>query len=365
MNPAIPAHVMEEIQGLVILRGTVAHPSEEWRLRCGSTRYRSGPASARQDSFSTAAPAELKEGLQQALEELRQTLARLFDGRTRLRASLLSRSHCCAGQGGRYQGAWGWLEDPDGFRHPFGGNGQSLRFRRGPWENWRDLPLPELAEPSGRETLLFSPYCATLLHEALGHAMEADLLRGSPFHRGFGRRWSCSQLTVMDRPDLPALPGSMSHDDCGLPASATTLLQQGLLVGDLGWGRGCLRRGTFRDVPLMRASNFVIGPGSASPLSWLRSLPELLYVCSVESGHWQPGTASILLETGPLFQLRHGEPCAKRASARLCFDLTELLARVEEVGQDLESDPVVHWCAKRNQVVPMALLSPSLLVLGS
>jgi hypothetical protein len=356
---------MDEIQGQVILRGSVGQPSQEWRLRCGTAHYRTRRASPWQESASKDAPGELKEQLQQMVGVLGETLSRIFDGRTRLRASLLCRSHSCGGVGGSYQGTWGWVEDPDGRRHPFGGLGVSLRFRRGPWENWQDLALPAMAAPSGRETMLFSPYCATLLHEALGHAMEADHLRGSPFQQGFGKRWSCSQLTVMDRPDLPALPGSMSHDDCGLPASATTLLQQGLLVGDLGWGRGCLRRGTFRDIPLMRASNFVIGPGRSSPQTWLRDLPELLYVTSVESGHWQPGTASILLETGQIFLLRNGEPCARRASARLCFDLTELLARLAEVGQDLEADPVLHWCAKANQVVPMALLSPSLLVLGS
>lgn len=354
---------MEEDQALWILRGSLASPREEWRLRAGRAHYSLRRGVLQQRAKSRSIDPAIRVQCEVLRDAAKQKLARFAPAHAQVRVQALVRHRRVGDQCNPFGGFWGWVQVPGQPKSYFGGNQQVLKFRRGPWESW---PVPDRAELNVNTNLplIFSPYCGTLLHEALGHAMEADYLKTSPFEAGFGKRWSCEELTVMDRPDLADLPGSMATDDCGQPASATTMLHRGFLVGDLGWGRGVLRRGTYRDLPMVRATNFVIKAGSAEPRSWIHNLPNSYYVSWIRTGAWQMGTSSISVVTGPIYELRKGQVVAAAPLSRLTFDMTLMLKRLTAVGSDFEIDPLVHWCMKRNQAVPISMASPSLLLEG-
>ena len=353
---------MRETQAMMTLKGSPAHPAKVLSCRAGQLAY----ARERQDSRSRQPQPDTIQRMRRLERHILQRLERFHHMPVTLSVTALQRERVVTGIPGyqqSYQGFWGSLGSEDTPLSVFGSDQKGdLVFRRGPWEDWpRDLP--ELV-PAARVPIIFSPYCGTLLHEAVGHAVEAEYLGESPLHARMGKRVAGNALTIMDRPDLVGYPGSMSHDDVGRPASETTLVHRGFLVGDLGFPNGVLRRGSYRELPLVRASNFLVAGGSANPDDWLRDLQRCYYVTWLQSGNWEPGSERIKVMTGPMFELHRGDPIAYRPWSMMSFSTLALLDGIMDLGNDLCMDPVTHWCMKSHQAVPMGMGSPSLLHQG-
>ncbi len=358
-------HEMTEAQ--VVLRLEGALEGGEWvtSARAGHAWLKARAGRVQQQARSTALPAELGERAETLRLRLVEQLGRFADLPMDLRVQAMVRERQVLDVRGyrqSFSGFWGHFRLANQWTSIFGANPQGeLVFRRGPWENW-PAGLPELAEVDPRLPLILSPYCATLFHEAVGHALEDDYLAGSPLKFYRGDRISHTELVVMDRPDLDGYAGSMSHDDVGWPVSATTLIQQGFLVGDLSHRHGAHRRASYREAPLVRATNFLIRAGTDAPAAWLESLPAAHYVCWIQSGNWQPGGERFKVLTGPVVRLEHGRPVALKAWASLRLTIGRFLGSIRAIGDDLCMDPVVHWCVKQGQRVPMSMGSPSLLL---
>ncbi len=359
---------MHENQVMMRLEGQLSQPERLISCRSGFALYRAGaPGTQRCQSRR---PDEEQVNQAWMLDRtVRNALSR-FDGlEASLNLQILSRQRYVEGGtapvSSSFAGFWGTLRQKNAWPAIFGNdNLGKLVFRRGPWEQWpRHGPTLESVDPS--LPLLLSPYCGTLFHEAVGHALEAEYLDRSPLKYRFGERISHGELTISDRPDLAGYAGSMAHDDAGLSASATTMVHRGHLVGDLNHDKGVLRRASYRELPQVRASNFLIKAGSANPNGWLQSLPRCYYVSWIQSGNWRPGTDRIKILTGPIFLLEKGRFQGYRDWAALEFTTTDLLARIAGVGSDFTMDPAVHWCQKKNQAVPMGMGAPSVLVRGA
>lgn len=336
-------------------------PEVNQRFEAGECRY----ASSRQKGASQSVSHAFKSRAATLKQQMEQAAASLSDFRGQMNISGLIRDHHINGeQGQNFAGFWGSFEITGKPTTYFGANlDQKLSFRRGPWETWPQV-LPVLDQPNPRLPIVFSPYCAGLLHEAVGHALEADYLQASPLKHKIGDRLTEADLTVEDQPDLLDGAGSMAFDDAGQKATRTTLLQQGILVGTLAQANGVLRRERFRDNLQQRASNFVIRSGTDSVNTWLEQQPELLYVTWIQAGNWLPGTQKIKLLTGPIYHIKGGKPVAYNPWFRLHFSTSSLLRRIHAVGNDGKRDPIVHFCVKGHQRVPMSLYAPSLLLRG-
>lgn len=366
---AIPAHNMSENQALLHFEGPLEGGSWYWSLRAGQARYEPHG----RDGFQTGDAQEPQLRLQAEVETMQEHLLdqlapfRDTGASLNLKGLIRLRQVGSTPEGAQeYRGFWGFLHVENQQSTVFGADPDGkLRFRRGPWEPWpQDLPRFSSKEKRGTP-LIMSPFCGTLLHEAVGHGMEAEFLAGSLLKFRFGDKISPANLTVMDRPDHPGYPGSMALDDTGMPASQTTLVHRGVLVGDLGTEKGVWRRASFADQPLIRASNFLIAPGKEDPRDWLKTLPKALYVTEIQSGNWLPGSQKLKVLTGPIYLLENGDPVARRPWAVFEFSIMQLLQRIEAVGGDFRMDPLVHWCMKKHQAVPMGMGSPSLLIGGA
>lgn len=335
------------------------------RYRCGTVVYHRRGRRGRQMSDSLPTDAFITSAADALHQAMRHATSRLRDVGGEIRIHGLCRRRGVSDVPSwtqEFSGFWGTIQPHEEVQAGFGqGKLGQLVFRRGPWENWpRTLPAIDSCHPGCR--FITSPYCATLLHEALGHATEFEYLTGAPFQATQAPRLSCPHLTVLDAPDIEDLAGSMSLDDCGQPASRTTLIHRGVLVGDLDRERGVWRRGTYRQAPMIRASNFVITAGPDDPSTWFRQADRVFYLSWIQSGKWVPGTDTLRVLTGPVFELKRGEPVAFAPWLYLEFAALDLLKRIVGVGRDFTLDPHVHWCVKRHQAVPMSLGSPSLLI---
>ena len=72
-----------------------------------------------------------------------------------------------------------------------------------------------------------------MLHEAIGHGLEGDFNRKktSAFAGLMGERVASPGVTVVDDGTIVDRRGSLTVDDEGTPSQATTLIEDGILVG--------------------------------------------------------------------------------------------------------------------------------------
>lgn len=214
-----------------------------------------------------------------------------------------------------------------------------------------------------------------LMHEIVGHALEADrvLAGASPFS-GMPRKTLVSNesLTVRDRAAECWGPGCVALDDEGEDPRDVTLIDRGRLGGVLHdrstafvskavpTGNG--RRASFRDEPSPRIRNIVVERGGVEPDALLQGIRLGLLVERV-SGSVDPSTRSfeLVVESGRV--IRRGACRERVTGVRVRGDTLRALRDVRGVGNDFE----VSWepvaCEKRGLVMtgaagPSVLMGP-------
>ena len=117
------------------------------------------------------------------------------------------------------------------------------------------------------EVVLGPGWPGVLLHEAVGHGLEADFNRKktSAFAGLIGRRVASEKCTVVDNGTMPWRRGSLNVDDEGEPTQETVLIENGILKGYLSdklssrlmgiadTGNG--RRESYEHIPMPRMTN--------------------------------------------------------------------------------------------------------------
>ena len=139
-------------------------------------------------------------------------------------------------------------------------------------------PAPGGAMP----VVLHSSAGGTMIHEAVGHGLEADAaVENMTVYVGKeGQLVASPLISVVDDATLPKKRGSYGFDDEGVPAQRTLLIENGKLLGwmndrlsalkmkDQPSGNGRRESYMFRPVP--RMSNTMILPGQHDPESIIR-----------------------------------------------------------------------------------------------
>src|SRR2546422_11093462 len=128
--------------------------------------------------------------------------------------------------------------------------------------------------PAGTYTVVLSSDAGgTLIHESVGHGLEADLnLKGRSVYSGrIGQKVASELITVVDDGTEPDRRGTAAMDDEGTPTSRTVLIENGVLrtyltdrkhAAKLQVPRsGNGRRESFRYLPICRMTNTMIEDG--------------------------------------------------------------------------------------------------------
>ncbi|GAI24735.1 unnamed protein product, partial [marine sediment metagenome] len=92
------------------------------------------------------------------------------------------------------------------------------------------LMLEAQKAPAGEMTVVLSSSAGgTMIHEAIGHSLEADIIQkgASKYCGKIGKRIASSLITVIDDPTLPNKRGSYRFDDEGNPSQKTILVKNG------------------------------------------------------------------------------------------------------------------------------------------
>ncbi len=233
--------------------------------------------------------------------------------------------------------------------------------------------LDALKAPVGEMPVIIAAEAGgTLIHEAVGHSLEADaVLEGtSPSYRGkVGTVVGNEKLTVLDDPTVPGARGSFHFDDEGTPSERTVLIENGVLKtllydrksamkeGLTSNGHG--RRESFAHRPIPRMSNTMIAPGPDNPGEIRRSLQNGFLVTRMGGGQVNPANGVFVFDVEEGFIIKDGKFTMARGAA-LLGNGPEVLQNIDMVGTDLGWG--IGTCGKEGQGVPVGDAIPTIRV---
>jgi TldD protein len=232
----------------------------------------------------------------------------------------------------------------------------------------RDAPAGEM------EVVLGPGWPGILLHEAIGHGLEADFNRKgiSAFSGRIGQRVASEICTVVDDGTIPARRGSLNVDDEGEPTQKTVLIENGMLrgylqdklsAGVMGSARtGNGRRESYEHIPMPRMTNTYMLAGSEDPGDIIRSVRRGLYAVDFGGGQVDITNGKFVFSASEAYLIEDGKVTAPVKGATLIGDGPAVLTRVTAVGSDLKLDPGIGTCGKDGQSVPVGVGIPTIKV---
>ena len=202
--------------------------------------------------------------------------------------------------------------------------------------------------PAGKMmVVLHADAGGTLIHEACGHALEADfILKGTSIFGGkIGKKVASNLVTVIDDTTLPGKFGTYAFDDEGTPAQKTVLIENGILKGYLSdrynakllnlppSGNG--RRQDFKHKPVPRMTNTIIAPGKTDPDEIVASVKNGLLVKRMGGGQVDVTNGDFVFEITEGYLIENGKVKNPVRGAILTGNGPKVLEIIDMVGSDL------------------------------
>lgn len=237
------------------------------------------------------------------------------------------------------------------------------------------LQLSAIDCPAGTMEVVLGPgWPGILLHEAIGHGLEADFNRKkiSAFSGLIGKRVASDLCTVVDDGTIPSRRGSLNVDDEGTPTHQTILIENGILRGYMqDWlssklmkmeptGNG--RRENYTHIPMPRMTNTFMMPGNLSPEEIIRSVKRGIYAVHFGGGQVDITNGKFVFSASEAYLIEDGKVTAPVRGASLIGNGPDVLTKVVAVGNDLKLDEGIGVCGKDGQSVPVGVGIPTIKV---
>jgi TldD protein len=235
------------------------------------------------------------------------------------------------------------------------------------------LQLGAREAPAGEMEVVLGPgWPGVLLHEAVGHGLEADFNRKqtSAFAGLIGKRVASEKCTVVDNGTMPWRRGSLNVDDEGQPTQNTVLIEKGILKGYLSdklsarlmgiadTGNG--RRESYEHIPMPRMTNTYLLAGEEDPQDILRSVRRGIYAVNFGGGQVDITNGKFVFSASEAYLIEDGHVTAPIKGATLIGNGPDVLTRVSMVGNDLKLDEGIGTCGKDGQAVPVGVGIPTI-----
>lgn len=225
--------------------------------------------------------------------------------------------------------------------------------------------------PGGRIPVVISSEAGgTMIHEAIGHGLEADLAQQglSVYSNKIGKPVASPLITVIDDSTLPNKRGSFRFDDEGVPCQKTVLVEKGILKGymydmltsikDKTISTGNGRRQSYKHRPIPRMTNTFIAPGESLPEEIIKSVDKGLFVKKMGGGQVNTTTGEFVFEVSEGYAIEKGKITEPLRGATLIGNGPEILKSIDMVGIDLGFS--IGTCGKDMQAVPVSDAMPTI-----
>ncbi|HEY1239301.1 MAG TPA: metalloprotease TldD [Bryobacteraceae bacterium] len=233
--------------------------------------------------------------------------------------------------------------------------------------------LDAVEAPAGEMTVVLGPgWPGILLHEAVGHGLEADFNRKkvSAFSDRIGQKVASELCTVIDDGTLSSRRGSLNVDDEGHPTQRNVLIENGVLRGYLqdklsssllhSESTGSGRRESYAHIPMPRMTNTFMLAGNSDPEEIIRSVPRGLYCANFGGGQVDITSGNFVFSASESYMIEDGKLGRPVRNATLIGNGPEALKYVSMVGTDLKLDEGIGICGKEGQSVPVGVGIPTI-----
>ncbi len=233
--------------------------------------------------------------------------------------------------------------------------------------------LDAVEAPAGESVVVLGPgWPGILLHEAIGHGLEADFNRKgvSAFSGRIGQKVASELCTVVDDGTIAGRRGSLNVDDEGNPTQRNVLIENGVLRGYLqdrlsgslmntpSTGSG--RRESYAHIPMPRMTNTFMLAGESDPEEIIRSVPKGIYCVNFGGGQVDITSGNFVFSASESYLIEDGKLTRPVRNATLIGNGPEALKYVSMVGNDLSLDEGIGVCGKEGQSVPVGVGIPTI-----
>lgn len=225
--------------------------------------------------------------------------------------------------------------------------------------------------PAGRMAVVMSSEAGgTMVHEACGHGLEADLIQKglSVYQNQLGQMVASSKISVIDDASLVNKNGTVRYDDEGTPGRKNILIENGELKGYMHdritamkagvepTGNG--RRESYQHKPIPRMTNTYIAPGQDDPDSIIRDTQKGLLVRKMGGGQVNTTNGDFVFEVQEGYLIENGAVTTPVRGATLSGNGPEVLNNIDLIGNDLGF--AIGTCGKDGQGVPVSDAQPTM-----
>ena len=229
--------------------------------------------------------------------------------------------------------------------------------------------------PAGELPVVLAPGdSGILLHEAVGHGLEADFNRkGTSNYSGqIGNNVASELCTVVDDASLAYSRGTINVDDEGVEPSRSVLIEKGKLIGYMHdklssrhfkltpTGNG--RRESFSSIPLPRMTNTVLLAGEDDPEDITRGVKTGIFAKKFGGGQVDISNGDFVFSLTESYLIEDGKITAPLKGVNLIGNGPEVLRRVKKLGHDVAISDGIWTCGKDGQSVPVGVGCPTILI---
>ncbi len=213
-----------------------------------------------------------------------------------------------------------------------------------------------------------------LLHEAIGHGMEADFNRKgvSIFSDRIGKPVANEFVNIVDEGTLAAARGAINVDDEGNPVGKTMLVENGILTTYLHdsisaryykvkpTGNGRRESYRYAPVPRMRATYMLPGPHKKDEI--IASVKKGIYCTNFTNGQVNIGAGDFTFYVKNGFLIEDGRLTTPIKDVNIIGNGPKVLEKIDMVADDLVIDEGGWTCGKDGQSVPVSQGIPTVRV---
>ncbi len=227
--------------------------------------------------------------------------------------------------------------------------------------------------PAGEMNVVLAPGdSGILLHEAVGHGLEADFNRkGTSNYAGQVGNMVASELcTVVDDATLLQSRGTINVDDEGNEPARSVLIENGRLAGYMHdrlsakhyklapTGNG--RRESFAAAPLPRMTNTILLAGPHDPGDILQSVKRGIFAKKFGGGQVDISNGDFVFSLTESYLIEDGKLTAPLKGVNLIGNGPEVLRQVTMLGRDVMTSDGIWTCGKDGQSVPVGVGCPTI-----
>jgi TldD protein len=235
------------------------------------------------------------------------------------------------------------------------------------------VQLDAVEAPAGETVVVLGPgWPGVLLHEAVGHGLEADFNRKgtSAFTGRVGQQVTSPLCTIVDDGTIGSRRGSLNVDDEGNESQRNVLIENGVLRGYLqdqlssrlmkAAPTGSGRRESYEHIPMPRMTNTFMLAGESDPADIIRSVNKGIYCANFGGGQVDITSGNFVFSASESYLIEGGKLTRPVRNATLIGNGPEALKHVSMVGHDLKLDEGIGICGKDGQSVPVGVGIPTI-----